>query len=221
MAQQDWWQAADGRWYPPTSHASHEWTGRPLHVRTGCGGLTGSILLTVVAFLILGSGHIGLILLLVPLVIVVMIFSFLRMLGRSIRMLSTISDGAWQEAHRHAQERLAEQLRYFEAQQRGAGSGPFGSGQSGSGSRSTHFSGRPAPPGPARDTSQWAEGVLGVRPGATPVEVRHAFREASKRWHPDLFMQASPAERADAARHMEDINAAHAVLTGGSSRRVA
>ena len=218
MAQQGWWQAADGRWYPPTSHPSHEWTGRPVHVRTGCGGLTGSVVLTVLAFLILGSGHIGLILLLVPVVIVVMIFSFLRMLGRSVRMLSTISDGAWQEAQRHAQERLAEQLRYFEAQQRGARTGPTGSTHF---SGSANSSGRPNPPGPARDTTHWAEGVLGVRPGATPVEIRHAFREASKRWHPDLFMQASPAERADAARHMEDINAAHALLTGASARRVA
>lgn len=212
MAQLGWWQAADGRWYPPTSHPSHEWTGRPVHVRTGCGGLTGSIVLTLVAFLILGSGHLGLLLLLVPLVFVAMVLSFLRMLGRSIRVLSAIPDGAWQEAQRHAQERLAEQLRYFEAQQQGARTGPTGS---------THFSGRPDPPGPARDTAHWAEGVLGVRPGAKPVEIRQAFREASKRWHPDLFMQAGPAERADAARHMEDVNAAHAILSESARGRVA
>jgi hypothetical protein len=160
--------------------------------------------------MVIGSGHIGLILLLIPIVLVVMAISFLRMLGRSVRMLSNISDAAWDEAQRHAQERLTEQLRWFEAQQR-AQHGRAGGQPSG-------FSGAPYPPGPARDTAHWAEGVLGVRPGATPVEIRRAFREASKRWHPDLFMQASAADRADAARHMEDINAAHALLTGARSR---
>ena len=183
-----------------------------MHVRTGCGGLTGTVVFgLLVSMLLLGSGHLGLLLLIIPLVLLFAAFSFLRMLGRSMLMLSRISDAAWQEAQRHAQERLAEQLRYFEAQQRGPG-GAFGDPRSQQ---------RPPPPGPSHNTADWARSVLGVRPGATPVEIRHAFREASKRWHPDLFMQASADERADAERHMEDVTAAHAILTEDSRGRVA
>ena len=213
---QPWWQAADGRWYPPSSHPGHEWAGRPVHVRTGCGGLTGSIFLAFLAtVLVVGSGHLGLLLLVVPMVALLAAVSFLRMLGRTVVMLSKVSDEAWQEAHRHAQERLADQLRFFAAQQAGRQSTASGAGDF---HRARAEGARPRPPGPARDTVEWARTALGVRPGATPVEIRHAYREASKHWHPDLFMQASIAEREDAARHMADVNAAHAILSGACSR---
>ena len=110
---QVWWQAADGHWYPPTSHPSHEWSGRPVHVRTGCGGLVGTTMLVVLAVTVLGSGHVGLLLLAIPLLVVFAAVSFMRMIGRSILMMSRISDEAWQEAHRRAQQRFAEQLRFF------------------------------------------------------------------------------------------------------------
>ena len=202
-----WWQAADGRWYPPASHPDHEWTGRPVHVRTGCGGLSGTMMLAlVVTALLVGSGHLVLLLLFVPVIILLAAISFLRLIGRTVVVLSKVSDEAWQDAHRHAQERLAEQLRFFSeeaSRQRARPGAEFHRDRQ-----------PPHPPGPARDTVEWARSALGVRPGATPVEIRHAYREASKRWHPDLFMQASSAEREDAARHMEDVNAAHAILSG-------
>ncbi|GAC1373609.1 MAG: hypothetical protein NVSMB4_00310 [Acidimicrobiales bacterium] len=214
---QTWWQAADGRWYPPASHPGYEWSGRPVHVRTGCGGLTGTLFLAVVvSMLIVGSGQVWLFLLVIPLLLVLAAGAFLRMLGRTVVMLSKVSDEAWQDAHRHAQARLADQLRFFAEQQ--AAGGRWGPRIGGSGQTAGAAGGRPQPPGPARDTVEWARTVLGVRAEATPLEVRHAYREASKRWHPDRFMQASAAERDDAARHMEDVNAAHAILSGGRAR---
>src|SRR3954453_23482528 len=45
--------------------------------------------------------------------------------------------------------------------------------------------------------------VLGVNPGAGDQEIAAAYREAAKRWHPDV------AAGEEAARRMADINAAY------------
>ena len=49
-------------------------------------------------------------------------------------------------------------------------------------------------------------GALGVKPGASDVEVQQAWREVVKRWHPDT--NPSP----DAAERMKRINVARDVL---------
>ena len=49
--------------------------------------------------------------------------------------------------------------------------------------------------------------VLNIAPNATRDEIRAAYRELARRWHPDRFM-AGP-ERDWANEHMADINAAY------------
>ena len=60
--------------------------------------------------------------------------------------------------------------------------------------------------------------VLGVTPEASPDEIRRAFRELAKRWHPDLFVNATPAERQRAERQMREVLEAHEAL-GDPNRR--
>lgn len=54
--------------------------------------------------------------------------------------------------------------------------------------------------------------VLGVSPNASQDEIRHAFRELAKRWHPDLFVNAPADERERAERRMRALVAAHETL---------
>jgi hypothetical protein len=48
--------------------------------------------------------------------------------------------------------------------------------------------------------------VLGVRPGSASEEIAAAYREAAKRWHPDI------ATGDEAARRMAEINAAYDIV---------
>lgn len=54
---------------------------------------------------------------------------------------------------------------------------------------------------------------LGLTPEASQDDIRRAFRELAKRWHPDLFVNAPAAERARAERRMRAIVEAHSVLS--------
>jgi hypothetical protein len=56
--------------------------------------------------------------------------------------------------------------------------------------------------------------VLGVRPGSGDKEIAAAYREAAKRWHPDL----SPAE--EAAVRMAEINAAYDLVRAAEQHGV-
>lgn len=60
--------------------------------------------------------------------------------------------------------------------------------------------------------------ALGVTPEASQDEIRRAFRELAKRWHPDLYVNATPAERERAERRMRAIVEAHETL-GDPGRR--
>jgi predicted Zn-dependent protease with MMP-like domain/curved DNA-binding protein CbpA len=60
--------------------------------------------------------------------------------------------------------------------------------------------------------------VLGVADDASAEEIRQAFRALAKRWHPDHFATASPAEQAHAERRMREVNEAYDVL-GDPARR--
>ena len=68
---------------------------------------------------------------------------------------------------------------------------------------------------PARDPHD----VLGVEPGASPEEVRAAWRSLARQHHPDLTADDPDAARR-ATRRMAEINAAYASLTraGGKGR---
>ena len=62
--------------------------------------------------------------------------------------------------------------------------------------------------------------TLGVPDGAPLSEVRRAYLALARRLHPDRWVDASPAERADAERRMQAVNEAWRVL-GNPGRRVA
>ena len=60
--------------------------------------------------------------------------------------------------------------------------------------------------------------VLGVEPGATPEEIKAAWRTLARRHHPDLTGD-DPEASQRATRRMAEINAAYAALTRGDGRR--
>jgi hypothetical protein len=62
--------------------------------------------------------------------------------------------------------------------------------------------------------------TLGVDAGASTTEIRHAYLALARRLHPDRWIDASTAERADAERRMQAVNEAWRVL-GNPGRRVA
>jgi len=63
-------------------------------------------------------------------------------------------------------------------------------------------------------------GVLGIEPGASPTQVKAAWRRLARQHHPDLTGDDPEASRV-ATRQMAEINDAYAALTrpGGSGRR--
>lgn len=61
--------------------------------------------------------------------------------------------------------------------------------------------------------------VLGLKRGATDEEVRLAYRQMARRWHPDRF-QVGP-ERMWAEKKMAEINEAHTAILSGEAGRPA
>ncbi|GIV89421.1 MAG: molecular chaperone DnaJ [Chloroflexus sp.] len=51
--------------------------------------------------------------------------------------------------------------------------------------------------------------ILGIRPGASPNEIKQAYLQQISRYHPDRFVGASPAEQEYAARRARRINQAY------------
>lgn len=56
--------------------------------------------------------------------------------------------------------------------------------------------------------------MLGVAPNASPEEIRAAYRELAKRYHPDRVGHLGPEFRQLAERRMKAINAAYQQLLG-------
>ena len=73
-------------------------------------------------------------------------------------------------------------------------------------------------PRPRSDSSALADAdhwqVLGVEPGAEPEELKRAFRQQARRWHPDLNDNDPSAEE-----RFKRLNEAYAVLSDPSRRR--
>jgi len=61
--------------------------------------------------------------------------------------------------------------------------------------------------------------VLGLKRGAADEEIRQAYRQMARRWHPDRF-PAGP-ERMWAEKKMAEINEAHTAILEGSAARSA
>jgi hypothetical protein len=70
---------------------------------------------------------------------------------------------------------------------------------------------RPEPATLAPD-SPWV--VLGLRPGASPEDVRRRYRLLSRVWHPDRFADGPAELRAEAEIMMARLNRAHNALNG-------
>ena len=62
--------------------------------------------------------------------------------------------------------------------------------------------------------------VLGVRADASPEDIRRAYLQVARRFHPDYFTDASQTERARAEERMRAANEAWAVLGDPARRRV-
>ena len=62
--------------------------------------------------------------------------------------------------------------------------------------------------------------LLGVEDFAAADEIRSAYLRLARSLHPDLQIEASPAEQRITERRMREVNAAWAVLGNEESRRV-
>jgi len=54
--------------------------------------------------------------------------------------------------------------------------------------------------------------VLGLQPGASAQEVRHAYIDLVKKWHPDRFAQKSARDQTVAQEKLKEINEAYSFL---------
>lgn len=54
--------------------------------------------------------------------------------------------------------------------------------------------------------------ILGIKPGASPEEVKQAYRDLAMVWHPDRFPADNPRLQEKAQEELKKINAAYEVL---------
>mmetsp|Transcript_53472 Transcript_53472/g.106439 ORF Transcript_53472/g.106439 Transcript_53472/m.106439 type:complete len:219 (-) Transcript_53472:52-708(-) len=59
--------------------------------------------------------------------------------------------------------------------------------------------------------------VLGAYPEASPAQIRHAYRQVARRWHPD---KAHPADKNLAERRFKEVADAYEVLNDRQQRRL-
>jgi curved DNA-binding protein CbpA len=64
-----------------------------------------------------------------------------------------------------------------------------------------------------KDDLRRAYATLGLTPAASPSQVRRAYRQLVKQWHPDRFAR-DPAGEAEATQRMRAINAAYDTIRG-------
>ncbi|MBQ2714570.1 MAG: molecular chaperone DnaJ [Clostridia bacterium] len=61
-------------------------------------------------------------------------------------------------------------------------------------------------------------GILGVKKDATDAEIKSAYRNLAKQYHPDKFSTASESEKKSAEEKFKDINQAYSVLSDKEKR---
>jgi DnaJ domain len=82
--------------------------------------------------------------------------------------------------------------------------------------RTTRSRAAATPPAPAAPVGPRA--VLGVGPAATVDEVKHAWRAAVKRWHPDRLRTADPVVLAESQRRFQELRDAYESVLAELSR---
>ena len=82
----------------------------------------------------------------------------------------------------------------------------------------------PEPAPPAGEDREWASdprkrdlAILEVPAGASPVEIKHAYRRLCQRYHPDRF-GGDPAKAKDANALLVEINRAYEALRKSETR---
>ena len=63
--------------------------------------------------------------------------------------------------------------------------------------------------------------ILELQPGATPDEVKRAYRDLAKVWHPDRFKEDSPRLKSKAAEKLTEINEAYEKIRAYQARQKA
>ena len=63
--------------------------------------------------------------------------------------------------------------------------------------------------------------ILELQPGATPAEVKTAYRDLAKVWHPDRFKSDSPRLKSKAAEKLAEINEAYEKIRAYQARQKA
>ncbi len=63
--------------------------------------------------------------------------------------------------------------------------------------------------------------ILELQPGATPAEVKTAYRDLAKVWHPDRFRSDSPRLKSKAAEKLSEINEAYEKIRAYQARQKA
>ena len=63
--------------------------------------------------------------------------------------------------------------------------------------------------------------ILELQPGATPDEVKRAYRDLAKVWHPDRFKGDSPRLKSKAAEKLAEINDAYEKIKAYQARQKA
>jgi predicted Zn-dependent protease with MMP-like domain len=61
--------------------------------------------------------------------------------------------------------------------------------------------------------------LLGLKPDASQEEIHQSFRRLAKMWHPDRYLNAPIALRAQAERRIRQITEAHAILSDPTRRQ--
>ena len=62
--------------------------------------------------------------------------------------------------------------------------------------------------------------ILGIKKTATADEIKSAYRKLAKKYHPDMFTNASDAEKKEAEVKFKEVNHAYEVLSDDQKRKV-
>ncbi|MCM1394489.1 MAG: DnaJ domain-containing protein, partial [[Eubacterium] siraeum] len=62
--------------------------------------------------------------------------------------------------------------------------------------------------------------ILGIKKGASADEIKSSYRKLAKQYHPDMFTNASDAEKKEAEVKFKEVNHAYEVLSDDQKRKI-